>query len=80
MREHRSLSPEADLHYSGPEWLLTLLGRLDEATAASLPLILWQAWAARNDITHSTRGLGIGKSVGFLLRLGDHCSLSDKTG
>lgn len=71
MREHWCLSPEADLHYSGPEWFLSLLGRLDEATAASLVLILWRAWAARNDITHSTRGPGIGKSVSFLLRLED---------
>ena len=66
MRECWDLPPEEMLKYSGAEWLLLLIDKVDARAAASLILILWRALFVRNGLTHSGKWLPIMGSVTFL--------------
>lgn len=52
MRKHLQLPDELQFRYTGPDWLLTLLGLLDWETEACVLLLLWRAWHLRNDQVH----------------------------
>ncbi|OEL31130.1 hypothetical protein BAE44_0007851 [Dichanthelium oligosanthes] len=66
MRQKWLLPFERELQYSGPEWLLRVIDGAEMESAASLLLILWHAWFARNELTHSNRELSIACSISFL--------------
>jgi hypothetical protein len=57
MQEIWPLPPEDMLNFSGPEWLLMLIDRVDAHIAVRILLVLWRAWFARNELVHSNKWL-----------------------
>ena len=57
--------------FSGADWFLLLINKIDAGTAARLLLILWRAWFVRNKVTHSGKWMPIMGSVTFLPRYWD---------
>jgi len=49
------------LMFSGPEWLLQVIGASTKEEAGRLILILWRAWFVRNEWTHAGRWVGGGR-------------------
>ena len=52
--------------FSGPEWLLQVIGASTKEEAGRLILILWRAWFVRNEWTHAGRWVGGDASTRFL--------------
>jgi hypothetical protein len=52
MRKHWILPPEELFRWTGPDWLILLLSRVNEDEKALILLLLWRAWYHRNDIMH----------------------------
>jgi hypothetical protein len=53
MRRHWSLPEESWFRYTGPDWLLVLLGAVDDERRAKTLLLLWRAWHLRNLAVHA---------------------------
>ena len=66
MRKLWDLPSDDILTFSGPEWLLLLIDRVNMEEAAQLLLILWRSWFVRNELTHGGRWIPIESSVSFL--------------
>ena len=66
MQKIWELPSEANLTFSGPEWLLLLIDRKKSEVAARLLLILWRAWFVRNEPTHGGRWIPMERSISFL--------------
>jgi hypothetical protein len=60
------LTNEEQFSYTGPDWLLDLLGSVDDESKAHILLILWRAWHLRNDSIHAKGECTIAGSAGFL--------------
>ena len=71
LRKVWTLPPESSLRYTGPNWLLHLLGHLDETTRPKTLLLFWRAWHLRNNIVHDNGKATIADSVIFLQSLWD---------
>ncbi|TVU25372.1 hypothetical protein EJB05_27866, partial [Eragrostis curvula] len=60
LRKDWSLPDEKQFVFNGPDWLLMLLGSVDEVVGACILLLFWRAWHLRNDCIY-------GKGTGRLL-------------
>ena len=58
MRASWLIPDEHLLMFSGPEWLLQVIGASTKEEAGRLILILWRAWFVRNEWTHAGRWVG----------------------
>jgi len=61
MRASWLIPDERLLMFSGPEWLLQVIGASTKEEAGRLILILWRAWFVRNEWTHAGRWVGGGR-------------------
>ena len=66
MRASWLIPDERLLMFSGPEWLLQVIGASTKEEAGRLILILWRAWFVRNEWTHAGRWVGGDASTRFL--------------
>ncbi|RLN33118.1 hypothetical protein C2845_PM03G03460 [Panicum miliaceum] len=66
MRDIWDLPSEDFLRFSWPDWLLQLVGTLDQISAGRLLLILWRAWFNQNEIVHRSKEVSIVGSAAFL--------------
>jgi hypothetical protein len=67
MRKHWLLPDESKLIYTGPDWLLILLGQLTNELKARFLLMLWRAWYLRNGVVHGHGTRTITGSAHFLV-------------
>jgi hypothetical protein len=65
MRRVWELPDEEQFSYTGSEWLLHLLGSVDDETKAQILLILWRAWHLGNDSIHAKGKCTTTESTGF---------------
>jgi hypothetical protein len=66
MRKHWVLPDEHRFEYTGPDWLLHLLGMVSKDEKNNTMFLLWRAWFLRNDIMHGKGKASIRRSVEFL--------------
>jgi hypothetical protein len=71
MRSGWLLPNEYEFRYTGPDWLLLLLSRVDDDVGAHILLIFWQAWHLRNNVIHGDGLSTVTRSAKFLLHLWD---------
>jgi len=66
MAEHWELPPACDLKFTGPEWLLQVLAKLEAHRGALVELICWRIWYVRNELEHNKHYIPCSVSVDFL--------------
>jgi hypothetical protein len=66
MRKIWNLPSEKEFHYTGKDWLLLLLAKLNKKEQGQVLLLLWRAWFLRDDIIHEKGMATIKQSVDFL--------------
>lgn len=71
MRAHWLLPSEAELSFTGPDWLLVLLNQCSPEVIDNFLMIMWRAWSVRNGILRAGQTLSIDGSVIFLTRYMD---------
>lgn len=67
VRQVWDLPPDADLRYTGPQWLQILLSSVDDSTRTRLLLLFWRCWHLRNDIIHAKGDASISQSASFIV-------------
>uniref|UniRef100_K3Y1U9 RNase H type-1 domain-containing protein n=1 Tax=Setaria italica TaxID=4555 RepID=K3Y1U9_SETIT len=60
--------------YTGPDWLLILLTRVNKDVAELISLMLWRTWSMRNDVMHGEKLKPVAASVSFLLNYVESCN------
>jgi hypothetical protein len=66
MRKIWNLPSEKEFHYTGKDWILLLLAKLNKKEQGQVLLLLWRAWFLRDDIIHEKGTATIKQSVDFL--------------
>jgi hypothetical protein len=79
LRQHWVLPEEERFHFTGPDWLLLLLGSVDAEAKAKTLLLLWHAWHLRNDIMFGKGTTSIVGSVKFLISYGESLKIASHT-
>jgi hypothetical protein len=65
--------------YTGPNWLLLLLNRVNEETGAPILLLFWRSWHLQNNIVHGDGSCTITGSANFLLHYSESLKLAEHT-
>lgn len=68
LRSQMVLPDEADLIYTGPDWLLLVLDRYDNDTISNFLMLIWRCWSVRNSVLQAGEQISIAGSVTFLTR------------
>jgi ribonuclease HI len=63
-----ALPAEADLCWTGPEWLLSIVARYSTDVVSNFLMLIWRCWNVRNAVLQAGEPISVAGSVAFLTR------------